>query len=63
VKDPNSKRIGPVLRQTNYGRLRLRWGATPESSEVEFTAHGDAGQVLTRQTVFVSDLRVKPAGR
>jgi len=57
IRDPNSKRVGPVRRETTFGTLRFAWGPTPETTQIEFTALGDQGQMLTRQSIFLSDLR------
>lgn len=56
VGDPNSFRVGPVLRETNFGVIRFEWGATPETTAISLEGYGDRGQLLNRQTVWLSEL-------
>lgn len=56
ARDPNSFRVGPVLRETNFGVVRITWGPTPKTTMIAFEALGDRGQLLNRQSVFLSDL-------
>ena len=57
VTDVNTLRVGPALRETTFGTVKINWGGTPEQTSIELTALGDKRQLLTRQTVFLSDLR------
>lgn len=57
VRDRNSYRVGPAAKETNFGVVEIRWGQSPETTEIRFTARGDQGQMLTGQSVFLSDLR------
>ena len=54
--DANSFRVGPVLRETNFGVIRFEWGETPDQTKIHLEGLGDQGQMLTRQTVWLSDL-------
>ncbi|MGD9688613.1 MAG: alkaline phosphatase D family protein [Phycisphaerales bacterium] len=57
ASDPNSFRVGPVSRETNFGVIEIRWGDhPPETTEISFTARGDKSQMITRQSVFLTDL-------
>ncbi len=57
ANDVNTFRVGPVKREATYGTIQIVWGPTPEKTKIELTALGDQSQMLTRQTVFLSDLR------
>lgn len=57
VSDVNSFRVGPVRREATFGTVRILWGTNPDQTKIEFVALGDQSQMLTRQTVFLSDLR------
>ncbi|WP_428388456.1 alkaline phosphatase D family protein [Mucisphaera sp.] len=57
VNDPNRFRVGPVTRETNFGVIRIDWHDDPEQTQVHLVALGDQSQVLTRQTLFLSDLQ------
>ena len=57
VSDPNRYRIGPVLRELNFGLLRIHWGDTPEQTRIAMEGYGDQGQLLTMHTVFLSELQ------
>ncbi len=61
ARDPNTLRVGPVRKETTFGLVRIAWGQTPETTSIAFEAIGDRGQLLTRQTVFLSDLSAQPA--
>lgn len=56
VGDPNSFRVGPVLRETNFGVIRFDWGETPERTQISLEGYGDQGQLLNRHTVWLSEL-------
>ncbi|MEM7621924.1 MAG: alkaline phosphatase D family protein, partial [Planctomycetota bacterium] len=56
VNEPNAFRVGPVLRETNFGVIRFAWGDTPETTVIHLEGLGDQGQMLTRQTIWLSDL-------
>jgi alkaline phosphatase D len=56
VNDPNSRRVGPVMRETNFGVVRIEWGDGVDDTMVHFEGYGDHGQMLLRQTVWLSDL-------
>lgn len=55
--DPNRFRVGPVIRDTNYGIVRIAWGDAPESTEISLEGRGGDGRLLTRQSVFLSELQ------
>jgi len=55
VRDPNSDRVGPVRRTLNYGLVRLNWGE--EDTEIVLEGRGFEGELLTRQSVWLSELR------
>lgn len=57
VDFPNSFRVGPVSRQTNFGTVRIDWAEPVERTQIEFHARGDQGQMLHRQTIWLGDLR------
>ena len=56
INDPNSRRVGPVLRETNFGVIRFEWGETVAQTAIHLEGYGDQGQMLTRQTVWLSEL-------
>ena len=56
IDDPNPRRVGPLRRETNFGVIRFEWGETPDSTQIHLEGFGDQGQMLTRQTVWLSDL-------
>lgn len=55
-RDPNAKRVGPVRKETTFGLVRIQWADEVASTQIEFLAVGDQGQMLTRQSVFLGDL-------
>lgn len=57
VGDPNSFRVGPVLRETNFGIINIEWADSIERTRIHLEGYGDQGQMLTRQTVWLGDLR------
>jgi len=57
VGDPNSYRVGPVHRRTNFGLIEIDWGEGGGEPSVSFEGYGEVGVLLTRQTVFLSELR------
>lgn len=57
VNEPNDRRVGPVRRETNFGTIRINWADPAGQTTIDLTAHGDQGQILTRQTIFLNDLR------
>lgn len=57
IEETNSYRVGPVRRETNFGIVDILWGEGGASTVIQFTALGDQGQMLTRQSVFLDDLR------
>ncbi len=59
ISDPNPRRVGPLRRETNFGVIRFEWGDTPEQTQIHLEGFGDQGQMLTRQTVWLSDLSEK----
>ncbi|MBA4028141.1 MAG: hypothetical protein C0475_03195 [Planctomyces sp.] len=59
VSDPNQHRVGPVLRQPNFGVIRIDWEKA--DPEILLEGRGDKGQVLTSATVKLSELKAKPA--
>lgn len=63
VTDVNTKRVGPARRETTFGTVQIVWGDSPQTTQIEFTALGGAGQMLTRQSVFLSDLKPLPAAK
>ncbi|MBX9735976.1 MAG: hypothetical protein K2X32_03540, partial [Phycisphaerales bacterium] len=63
AKDVNTFRVGPVKRESTFGTIQIVWGATPDKTLIELTALGDQSQILTRQTVFLNDLRQPPASK
>jgi alkaline phosphatase D len=56
INDPNPRRVGPVRRETNFGLIRFEWGETVGQTAIHLEGYGDRGQMLTRQTVWLSDL-------
>jgi alkaline phosphatase D len=60
VNDANAARVGPVVRATNFGVISIEWASDPAQTEIALTAYGESGQLLTRQSVFLDDLREKP---
>ena len=61
VTDINTFRVGPARRQTTYGLIDITWGPTPEQTRIDLSAMGESKQLLTRQTLFLADLRKQPA--
>lgn len=57
ARDANSWRIGPVTRDLNYGLVRINWGETAEETEIVFEARGREDRLLTRQSIWLSELR------
>ncbi|MEM7754109.1 MAG: alkaline phosphatase D family protein [Planctomycetota bacterium] len=59
VRDPNSDRVGPVRRTLNYGLVTIDWGesATGGDTEIALEGRGFDGELLTRQSVWLSALR------
>ncbi|MEM7756299.1 MAG: alkaline phosphatase D family protein [Planctomycetota bacterium] len=57
VNDPNSRRLGPVKRETNFGVLHIHWADEPADTRIEMHGYGDQGQTLMMQTVFLGDLQ------
>ncbi|MGB0714688.1 MAG: alkaline phosphatase D family protein [Phycisphaerae bacterium] len=57
VKERNSYRIGPVRRETNFGVVEIVWGEAGKDTVIHLNGFGDHGQMLTRQTVFLNELR------
>ncbi|MFG0307494.1 MAG: alkaline phosphatase D family protein [Phycisphaerales bacterium JB040] len=57
VVDPNSYRVGPVHRRTNFGLIEIDWGQSGGEPSVSFEGYAEGGTLLTRQTVFLSELR------
>lgn len=62
VGDPNRFRVGPVRREPNFGVIEIAWGDTPETTQLSMIGYGERGQMLTRQSVWLSELRF-PARR
>lgn len=56
VSEPNSYRVGPVLRETNFGVIEIDWTEDGSDASIDLVGLGDQGQMLTRQTVWLSDL-------
>ncbi|MEO1279495.1 MAG: alkaline phosphatase D family protein, partial [Planctomycetota bacterium] len=56
IEEPNSFRVGPVRRETNFGLVEIVWGDDDSTTVIHFTGYGDQGQMLTRQSVFLDDL-------
>jgi len=56
VDDPNSRRVGPVVRETNFGIIRFEWGGAARDTAIHLEGYGDMGQLLTRQTLWLSEL-------
>lgn len=54
VNEVNSRRVGPVRRLTNYGIIRIDWD--PEDPQVSLEGYGLDGELLTRQSVWLSEL-------
>ncbi len=63
VTDANALRVGPVRREATFGTVKINWGATADQTSIELTALGDKRQLLTRQTVFLSELRKPRPGQ
>lgn len=57
VTDPNTFRAGPVRRETNFGIVRIQWAMPVAKTQIELIAHGDRGQIITRQTIFLDALQ------
>lgn len=60
VNDPNSRRVGPVIRATNFGVISILWGDSPATTQISLATHGDTGQLLTRQSIFLDEMRSQP---
>ena len=56
VDEDNLYRVGPVFRGTNFGLVRIDWDADPVTITLE--GRGAEDQVITRQTVALSELRL-----
>ncbi len=59
VGDPNRFRVGPVVRETNFGVIRLDWGDDDQSTRIHMEGYGSGGKLITRQTVLLNQLRVQ----
>jgi alkaline phosphatase D len=57
VNDPNQFRVGPVSREPNFGIIRIEWGKKSRAIRINLEGVGDQGQMLTRQTLFLNELR------
>ena len=58
VDEKNTYRVGPVLRETNFGVVRIHWdGDRNERTTIALEGFGDQGQMLTRQTIWLRDLK------
>ena len=57
ANDPNRFLVSPVLRQTNFGVLRIDWGAEPVT--VTMLGIGGEGQRLMEYEVTLDELRVR----
>ena len=57
VNDPNSFRVGPVKRETNFGVVRIHWADDLQNTKIELHGYGDQGQTLMMHTLFLSDLQ------
>ena len=57
VDEPNRHRIGPVIREQNFGMLRIDWRDKPESTRIHMQGYGASGKPLTRQTVLLDSLQ------
>jgi len=55
VSEPNRFRVGPVVRATNFGMVRIDWRAQPVTLTLE-TRGGD-GTLLTSQVIDLDTLR------
>lgn len=55
VNEPNQFRTSPVLREPNFGLIRINWDAGTVSLE----GYGSEGKELMQQTVELSTLRVE----
>ncbi|MEE2894169.1 MAG: alkaline phosphatase D family protein [Planctomycetota bacterium] len=55
VTEPNMFRVGPSLRATNYGMLRIDWDA-PTGPVVVFESHDEQGRTSLAQAVELSTL-------
>jgi len=53
VDEPNRHRVGPVMRRTNFGLIRVDW----ERGILTLEARGDEDQVLLSQLVWLATLR------
>ncbi|MEM6674712.1 MAG: alkaline phosphatase D family protein [Planctomycetota bacterium] len=54
VEEPNRHRLGPVLREPNFGTIAVDW-STPDPT-VTLTGHGLDGRALMRETFGLGDL-------
>lgn len=52
--EPNRYRVGPVLKRTNFGVIRIDWSAGPK---LQFEGRGEFGQVLMQQSVALPSLQ------
>jgi alkaline phosphatase D len=57
VNDPNRFRVGPVVRDTNYGILRINWTDSLETTSIALEGYGSNGTLHTLHTVFLSELQ------
>ena len=58
VSEPNMHRIGPVRRTTNFGVISIDWGNSSSTTKINLEGYGKQGQLITRQSVFLSSLKV-----
>jgi hypothetical protein len=54
VAEPNRYRVGPVLREPNFGTITVDWAA--DDPTVTLRGHGLDGQALLEQTLRLSGL-------
>ncbi|TWT47770.1 alkaline phosphatase D family protein [Botrimarina hoheduenensis] len=58
AREPNRNRVGPLLKQTQFGMVRIDWSAGPQ---LTLEAIGLGGESLLSQQINLADLRVTPA--
>lgn len=55
VNEPNRFRVGPVLRESNFGVIRIDW----DRGEITLDGRGGEGRALMSEVVPMSELRVR----
>jgi alkaline phosphatase D len=59
VSEPNTFRVGEVVRDTHYGIVELKWADKLEDTEVVFTAYGLGNKVFDQASFKLAELSFK----